>query len=107
MAYLYHVTLYRNLPRIADEGLRPGLLPRLSRDIKNWWIHPSFLYFTVEDGIRFWFSYVASDDPTLGVGHAPAVLRTNGRNVRGKVIDSAGTRDAEGATAYKTKARSS
>ena len=101
LQYLYHVTSYCHLRNIAKRGLLPRKSDELNESARRW------LYFTVAEGLAYWFNTVA----LFGVN--PVVLRVAKTNVpayvndeRGcftaTVIDEYGTRDAE-AEAFQTR----
>jgi hypothetical protein len=95
MKTLYHVTYYRNLPSIEDEGLEPGH----GRGIGGEAYDPhreGGVFLTEASGIRYWYSRAEefavdrSDDP-LEDELVPVVLRVKATDCE---EDELGTADA-------------
>ena len=94
--HLYHVTWYKDLGSIDEEGLSPGGGSALGKG--GYSGHSSGrLFMTDAGGLFFWFSRMEehashdSDDP-LEDGYVPVVLRFP--EPEGAEVDEAGTSDA-------------
>lgn len=77
---LYHVTFYRNLPKIAVQGLRPGGPGSMGRGGGYDTHSKGKVFLTTFSGLRFWHMRAeehASNmaDDLLGEGVIPVVLR--------------------------------
>ena len=97
--FVYHVTYYKNLDSIAEEGLVPGCGSSIGRGAGYCSHSSGRVFLSNQDGVGYWYDRAeihANDmsDDVLEDGLIPVVIRVNTKGVDSVEHDDVGSSDS-------------